>query len=166
MRTDRLLDGRLLRRVFGVLGPTEAAVEMLAFIGVLVAGGWVFGAEPSAGLLAVASGTAFTAVVLGQLANAFACRSESRWVGALSWRANPLLLWAVASELVILAVFLFVPPLAELLGGQPPNLTGWLLAMCAVPAVLLADTAHKAVRARHRARPSADTGTLFHQHRS
>jgi calcium-translocating P-type ATPase len=166
MRTDRLLDGRLLRRVFGVLGPTEAAVEMLAFIGVLVAGGWVFGAEPSADLLAVASGTAFTAVVLGQLANAFACRSESRWVGALSWRANPLLLWAVASELIILAVFLFVPPLAELLGGQPPNLTGWLLAAAAVPAVLLADTVHKAVRARRRARPSADPGTLFHQHRS
>jgi magnesium-transporting ATPase (P-type) len=146
MRTERLLDGRLLRRVFGVLGPTEAVMEMIAFLGVLVAGGWVFGAEPSAGLLAVASGTAFTAVVLGQLANAFACRSQSRWVGALSWRANPLLLWAVSSELVILAVFLFVPPLAELLGGQPPNLTGWLLAAAAVPAVLLADAVHKAVR--------------------
>jgi len=52
--------------------------------------------------------------------------------------------------MVILAVFLFVPPLAELLGGQPPNLTGWLLAACAVPAVLLADTVHKAARARRR----------------
>jgi magnesium-transporting ATPase (P-type) len=158
MRTDRLLDARLLRRVFGVLGPTEAAVEMLAFIGVLVAGGWAFGVEPSPDLLAVASGTAFTAVVLGQLANAFACRSETRWVGALSWRTNPLLLWAVASEMVILAVFLFVPQLADLLGGRPPNLIGWLLAAAAIPAVLLADTVHKAVRARRRVlRLSAET---------
>jgi len=151
MRTDRLLDGRLLRRVFGVLGPTEAAVEMLAFLGVLAAGGWVFGAEASPGLLAVASGTAFTAVVFGQLANAFACRSESRWVAALRWSGNPLLLWAVLSEIAILAVFLWTP-LAQMLGGRPPNLTGWLLAACAVPAVFLADAAHKALQARRRVR--------------
>jgi magnesium-transporting ATPase (P-type) len=153
-RADRLLDRRLLRRVFAVLGPTEAAVEMVAFIGVLVAGGWVYGADPSTGLLAVASGTAFTAVVLGQLANAFACRSETRWVGALRWNGNPLLLWAVASELVILAVFLWTP-LADLLGGDPPSLLGWLLAACAVPAVVLADAAYKAGASwrRRRAAP-------------
>jgi hypothetical protein len=55
-----------------------------------------------------------------------------------------------ASELVILAAFLFVPPLAELLGGRPPSMVGWLLAAAAVPAVLLADTTYKAVRARRR----------------
>ena len=58
---------------------------------------------------------------------------------------QPLLLWAGASEKVILAVFLFVPQLVDLL-GTTPNLTGWLLAAAAVPAVLLADTVHKAVR--------------------
>lgn len=52
--------------------------------------------------LATASGTAFTTVVLGQMATAFACRSEVRWVGRLNWRGNPLLLGAVAVEIAAL----------------------------------------------------------------
>ena len=71
---------------------------------------------PQASLLAAASGTAFSTIVLGQLANAFACRSEHRAVGSWSLRGNRLLLWAVASELVLLAVFLAVPPVAGVLG--------------------------------------------------
>ncbi|WP_239128243.1 cation-translocating P-type ATPase [Planobispora siamensis] len=157
-RTGNLVDRRLVRRVFGVLGPAQALAEMAAFIGVLLLGGWVPGADPEPALLATASGTAFAAVVLGQFANAFACRSESRWIGRLHWRDNPLLLWAVASEIVMLLAFLGLPALADLLGGTFPDAAGWALAVLAVPVMVLADTAHKAWRARRvtaRSRPSA-----------
>ncbi|WP_218591881.1 cation-translocating P-type ATPase, partial [Pseudonocardia oceani] len=147
-RTGRLIDRRVLGRAFGVLGPTEAAVQLGAFVTVLLAGGWRWGQEAPAGLLAVASGTAFTAVVLGQLANAFACRSEHRPVGGWSWRGNPLLLAAVTVELVLLGLFLAVPPVAGLLGHAPPGPLGWALAALAVPAVLLADLAHKRLTRR------------------
>jgi hypothetical protein len=50
-------------------------------------------------------GVGFTAVVLGQLANAFACRSTTRWPGQLGWTSNRLLLPAVGVELVALAAF-------------------------------------------------------------
>jgi hypothetical protein len=54
-----LLDRRMLLRVFGVLGPTEAIIEMGAFAAVLLAGGWRLGSEiPSTTLLAQASGAA------------------------------------------------------------------------------------------------------------
>ncbi|WP_088315167.1 cation-transporting P-type ATPase [Kineosporia sp. R_H_3] len=149
-RTGELVDRQVLLRVFGVLGPAEAVVELAAFTAVLVAGGWVWAAVPDAGLLATASGTAFAAVVLGQLANAFACRSAARPVGLWSLRDNRLLLGAVAAELGALALFLWVRPLADLLGGSPPNLLGWLVAACAIPAVLLADAAQKAAAARSR----------------
>ena len=43
---------------------------------------------PQASLLAAASGTAFSTIVLGQLANAFACRSEHRAVGSWSLRGR------------------------------------------------------------------------------
>ena len=82
---------------------------MSAFVAVLLAGGWAWGAAPSAALLATASGTAFTTVVLGQMATAFACRSETRWVGRLGWRGNPLLLGAVAAELAALFLFIGLP---------------------------------------------------------
>ena len=87
-----LIDGALLRRVFGVLGPTEAVVEMTAFVVALVAAGWRPGDTfPTGHALVAASGAAFAAVVIGQIANAFACRSATRWPGALGWTSNRLL---------------------------------------------------------------------------
>ncbi|HSF26186.1 MAG TPA: cation-transporting P-type ATPase [Actinomycetes bacterium] len=145
-RSGALIDARLLRRVFGVLGPAEAVVEMAAFVAVLLAGGWVWAATPSESLLAGASGAAFAAVVLGQLANAFACRSETSWVGQKGLRGNPLLLVAVGIELVLLVGFLTVDPVASLLGGAWPPALGWALAATAIPVLLAADTLAKAVR--------------------
>ncbi|MGP3915985.1 HAD-IC family P-type ATPase [Nonomuraea sp. 10N515B] len=147
-RTGSLMDRRLIGRAFGVLGPAQALAEMGAFVGVLLLGGWHLGTAPRPGLLAAASGTAFAAVVLGQFANAFACRSESRWIGRLRWRSNPLLLGAIAVEAVLLLVFLGVPGVAGLLGGAFPPATGWALAVLAIPVMVLADTAHKEWRAR------------------
>ena len=148
----RLIDRALLVRVFGLLGPAEAVVSLLAFAAVLSAGGWRWGITPSPALLATASGTAFAAIVLGQLANGFACRSETRPVHRIGLTGNPLLLGAVAVELVVLAGFLTVPPLAAVLGGTLPTTQGWLLAGLAVPAVLGVDALHKAVRRRQRDR--------------
>ncbi|XVQ09658.1 cation-translocating P-type ATPase [Spirillospora sp. CA-255316] len=148
VRKDRLIDRGLLGRVFGVLGPVEAAVTMAAFAAVLIAGGWSWGEVPSDGLLFTASGTAFATIMLGQMAAAFSCRSESRWAGRLRWNGNPLLLWAAAADLVLMFVFLGIPPVAHLLGGGLPSPLGWLVALMVVPAVLLADATAKAVRAR------------------
>jgi magnesium-transporting ATPase (P-type) len=148
--TGNLIDRGVVRRAFAVLGPAEAVMAMLAFLVVLVAGGWTLGGVPAPALLATASGTAFTAIVLGQLANAFACRSESSWIGRVGLTGNRLLLYAVAFEVAMLATFLLVPPLPRLLGGSTPSALGWTLAALAVPVVWFADAADKALRARGR----------------
>ena len=164
MRTDALIDRGLLGRVFGVLGPAEALLEMAAFTAVLLAGGWTWGGTPSTALLATASGTAFTTVVLGQMATAFACRSQTRWVGRVNWRGNPLLLGAVAIELAVLFVFIGVPPLARLLGGTFPPAIGWIAALMVIPAVIFADAAQKEIhhrailRASHTVGPAVTSG--------
>ena len=149
-RTGNLIDRRVLTRAFGVLGPAEALVAMGSFLLVLAEGGWAFGAHPDPALLTTASGTAFTAIVLGQLGNAFACRSETRWIGRTGFGGNPLLLFAIGVEVLLLGAFLLLPPLPGLLGGTLPDALGWLLALLAVPAVWLADTSHKAIRAANR----------------
>ena len=145
-----LIDRALLVRVFGVLGPAEAVAEMVAFLVVLLAGGWALGATPTDALLLAASGTAFTAVVIGQMANAFACRS-ARWGPLrLGWRSNRLLLGAVMSELVLLVGFLAVPALARALEHRWPTALGLGLALFAAPGVLGADAVHKRWRGRRR----------------
>jgi magnesium-transporting ATPase (P-type) len=137
-----------------VLGPAEAAVEMTAFLVTFLAAGWRPGTPLPGGSVALqASGAAFAAVVFGQVANAFACRSTVRPVWRQSLRTNGLLLVAVGTSLAALGAFLLVPPLADLLDQAPPSLPGLLVALAAVPAVVLVDGAHKArLAARHRAR--------------
>jgi magnesium-transporting ATPase (P-type) len=143
-RNERLLDRALLTRVFGVLGPAEAAVEMAAFVATLLVSGWrPGGPPPDVGALLAASGAAFAAVVIGQAANGFACRDTVRLPMSLGWTTNRLLLVGIVVELLLLGVLVFVPPLATLLGQAPPLMAGWLVAALAAPAVLLADAAQK-----------------------
>lgn len=129
---------------------------MSAFVVVLVAAGWRPGGQfPSGHVLLAVSGAAFSAVALGQMVNAFACRSTGCWPGSLGWTSNRLLLGAVITELLALAGFLFITPLASLLGHAPP-LWGWVVAALAVPAVLATDAAHKTIRARRYKRGEAN----------
>ncbi|MGZ7018844.1 MAG: cation-translocating P-type ATPase [Acidimicrobiia bacterium] len=140
-----LLDRRLFVRAFGVLGPVEASVELAAFVATFVALGWRPGdAFPHGDPLQAASGAAFTAVVLGQVANAFACRSTIRPVWTIGWTTNRLLLGAIVAELAMLAGFLYIPPLADLLDQSGPTWAGFAVALLALPAVILADTLQKA----------------------
>ena len=153
-----LMDKALMFRVFGLLGPVEAFFEMTAYTAVMLGAGWRPGAAlPPADVLMAASGAAFTTVVLAQLANAFACRSASVPPWRLGWFSNRLLVWAVLAELGLLAVFLFLGPLAALLGHAPPSPGGLAVALAAIPAVLLADWLYKI--ARHRRAGTATPGT-------
>jgi magnesium-transporting ATPase (P-type) len=144
----RLLNHSVARRAFGVLGPTEALMAMAAFLASYLAAGWRPGSPFAGGhTLETASGAAFLAVVLAQLANAYACRSATRWPGALGWRTNRLLGPAVVMALAISLAFLFVPPIARQLHQRPPSIAGWAVALVA-PLLLLAVDAMEKRRRR------------------
>jgi magnesium-transporting ATPase (P-type) len=139
-----LLDRGLMIRAFAVLGLVEAVVAIAAFVVSLHASGWRPGVEfPTGPALLAASGAAFTAIVLGQAANAFACRSAVRPAWATSLRTNPLLIAAVGVELGLLLFLLYVPPVARLLGHAGPSAAGFAVAALAIPAVLIADAIYK-----------------------
>jgi magnesium-transporting ATPase (P-type) len=151
-----LVDAHVLGRVFGVLGPAEALMELLAFAAVLAAAGFRFGgASPDVELLRRASGAAFAAVVVGQAANAFACRSTTRAPGALGWTSNRFLLAAVGFAVAVLVLLLSAPRLAQIVGHAMPPPLGLAAALLTAPAVLLADALHKRWRGSRR-RPSVE----------
>ncbi|HVQ18164.1 MAG TPA: cation-translocating P-type ATPase C-terminal domain-containing protein, partial [Actinomycetes bacterium] len=165
--SGQLIDRHIIARVFGVLGPTQAIVEMASFVAVLMVGGWRFGDTAAAGLLAAASGTAFATVVLGQLANAFAVRSSVLPVWRLDPRRNRLLIGAVGVELLLLVFFLVVPPMPELLGGSWPTSLGWLLAATVIPALFVTDAAAKRLlrpRLSHPTSPTPSRERRIHPH--
>jgi magnesium-transporting ATPase (P-type) len=142
-----LLDLAVLARAFGVLGPVEALMEMFAFLVSMTMAGWRPGmAFPHGASLLAASGAAFSAVVVGQMANAFACRSTRRWPGALGWTTNRPLVYAVLAELMLGLMFLYVRPVATILRQSPPEGAGAASAMLAFPAVLVADALQKHFR--------------------
>lgn len=156
-RVGGVIDRRLLLRAFGVLGPTEALLAMAAFLVVLLGGGWRWGAAPTPDVLAAASGSAFAAIAVAQMANAFACRSETLTPVRIPLRSNRLLLVAVGIEVGLLVGFLGLQPISEILGGSWPPIAGWGMAAVAAVAVLVADAAHKRIRhlrASARRRPS------------
>jgi magnesium-transporting ATPase (P-type) len=147
-----LIDRALLFRSLIVLGLTESIVEMTAFLASLSLAGWRPGSSfPSGAPLLAASGAAFTAVVAGQMANAFACRSASVWPGRLGWLSNRYLLLALVCEAAMLAGFLYVPTMAALLGHAPPNAVGYFVALLAIPAVFVVDAMYKSRVAERRA---------------
>jgi calcium-translocating P-type ATPase len=153
---SHLIDRSLMVRVFGVLGPTEAALEMAVFVMALTIGGWTLtGGDPDPAVLAAASGAAFATVVAAQMANAFACRSVSRPPWRLR-RRNPLLVGAVVAEAVVLVAFLGIPPVADTIGHTWPPFAAAFAALGAVPVLLSVDAAHKAWRVRRlrRERPA------------
>jgi hypothetical protein len=143
------VDGFLLFRAFGVLGLTESIVAMVTFLASLSFAGWRPGsAFPTGDALLSASGAAFTAVVAGQMANAFACRSASLWPGKLGWFSNRYLVLAIFCEAAMLIGFLYISPLAKILGQAAPNTAGYFTALLAIPAVLTADTVQKRWKGR------------------
>ncbi len=150
---EHLLNADVARRAFGVLGPTEALLSMTAFFVSFLAAGWRPGGPfPEGDVLLQASGAAFATVVIAQAANAWACRSSTRWPGSLGWFSNHLLVWGKSVELVLAGAFLFVPALASLLGQALPSAAGWAVALSAAPVMLAVDAMYKAVR-RRRATP-------------
>jgi magnesium-transporting ATPase (P-type) len=156
---QRLVDARLLFRSFCVLGPTESVVEIAAFISVFAAMGLRPSTAVPASVLAMASGTAFLAVVLGQSAAAFACRSANQPVWRISPRSTKALVGGIAATWAAVALLLTVPWLSRLLGQALPTLVGFGCAALAIPIVLLADAAHKQWQRRGSVRPSFSTAS-------
>ena len=154
--SGRLMNGTVLRRAFGVLGPLEAFLGMTAFLVSLMSFGWMPGqAFPTGDELLASSGAAFITVVFAQAANAFACRSSTRWPGSLGWLSNRLLPWAVGAGIAFSFLTLWIPPVADLLGQSGPPPAGWAVAFLSIPTLLAVDALDKHLR-RRQIRPATD----------
>jgi sodium/potassium-transporting ATPase subunit alpha len=146
-RTERLLNRSLLVRSYAFLGLIEAAIAMAAFFGYLLAQGWTWGTSLawSDSLYRQATTISFAAIVLTQVANVFACRSERWSIFTFTIRSNPLILWGIAVELMLLALLVYTPFGNFLLGTAPLPFWVWIPLALGAPLLLLAEELRKIV---------------------
>jgi P-type Ca2+ transporter type 2C len=143
-RDQRLIDNNLLLRAFVWLGMIEAVLCFSGFFAVYWLSGnagaigalpWLsrlpipaFFANPlslaDAQIMAV---TVFHAgVVMAQIGNAFACRSESNRNSRLGWASNRFLLFAILLEVVSILLLVYFPPLAAAFEHQAIPARFWI----------------------------------------
>jgi len=147
----RLLNRRVAIRAFGLLGPTEAVMSMSAFFVAFLVAGWRPGdAFPEGQTLYAASGAAFLAVVLGQKANAWACRSTTLPPWKLGWFGNRLLVYSAIGEMGFALACLGVGPIADALENRFPPMLAGLVAAASIPAVWFVDASWKRRQMRRR----------------
>jgi Ca2+-transporting ATPase len=68
----------------------------------------------------------YAGVVMAQIGNAFACRTERSRGRTLGWLSNPSLLLGIAVEMIILLGLVYFKPLAGLFEHYPIPITLWL----------------------------------------
>ena len=136
-RTERLMNLPLLLRAYVFLGLMEAGIAMGAFFLLLLTQGWTWGMplDWSDPLYKQATGATFAAIVVTQVANVFACRSDRVSLSRLGWFSNPLLLWGIATELVVLAFIVYTPWGNAIFGTSP--LPAWIFGPLVLGALAL-----------------------------
>ena len=149
-RTERLLNLPLLLRAYLFLGLIEAIVAMSGFFLYLTSQGWTWGAhlDWSSPLYKEATTVTFAGIVLAQVANVFACRSDRLSATRSGWFSNPLILWGIAIELILLAGITYTPIGHDIFGTGP--VPAWIFGPLALGALmlLLAEEARKIIASR------------------
>jgi P-type Ca2+ transporter type 2C len=154
-RDEHLITAGLLRRSYLWLGPAQAAVVMGMFLLAYRAMGVTGGVRdlPAEGpIYAAATAAALAAVVTTQIGNLFAHRTDLRSVFEVGLRSNRLAWVGIATELVLIAVVVYVPPVQALIGTAAFPLWLWGPLVAAIPTLLVIDELRKFVLRRRRRR--------------
>jgi magnesium-transporting ATPase (P-type) len=150
-KQDRLIDYGLLGRAYLRLGVVESAAAMTAYALVLKAGGWHWGQNLAASDPSYLRSTTacLTAIVITQVANVFACRSESRPFAVREFLTNRLILSGVLIELLLIAAIDYTSWGHRVFGTASIGWTAWAVALPFAAALLIIDALWKRRRAAH-----------------
>jgi magnesium-transporting ATPase (P-type) len=174
-KTQRLVDNRLMARAFLWLGLIEAVLCYVGFFLVLggpegvlslplirewdsLAGLLSRALDIPAGLRLGVAVTVFHAgVVMAQVGNAFACRTETHRGRSVGWFSNPFLLFGVLVEILIILALIYIPPLADAFEHVPLPPVFWL-GLSLYPLILYGLEWLRKSFVRRRSRPFLSNG--------
>jgi sodium/potassium-transporting ATPase subunit alpha len=149
-RSERLMDRPLFIRVFGFLGLLEGLIALGAFFWFLETQGWSWGEQLDWGspLYREATTVTFAAIVLAQVANAFASRSDHVSIFRLGFTTNRLTLLGVAISIALLGSIIYTPIGNWMFGTSPLPLWTWLALVLGAISFLLSEETRKMIATR------------------
>jgi P-type Ca2+ transporter type 2C len=159
-RGQPLLDGKLFSRAFLWLGLLEAALCYAAYFGVYYLNSWITllpadwqpllqqWTASSSTSATLATTVFFAGVILAQVGNAFACRTEQDRGRSLGWFSNRFLLLSISIEVLLALILIYWPPLAQIFGLAPLPLIYWLGLGLFAPALYGFDRVRKSIARR------------------
>jgi magnesium-transporting ATPase (P-type) len=150
-RGERLLNRRVLARVYGYVGLFEGLAAMASFLFAYGLGGWRPGmplADSGARYVQATTMTQ-TGIVMAQVGASLAMRTNRRSVFSIGLFSNRLLLVGIAFELALAACLIYVPGLNDAFHQSPIGPWHWLFLLIWPPLVLGAEEARKAVFRRY-----------------
>ena len=120
-RGESVVQPSMLLRAWLFLGLISAGLQMTGFFYVLTKAGWSPGdptgeGSPLHGAYLEATTMTFFSMVVCQIGTAFAARTDRDSLFSIGVFSNRLLLWGIAFELALAALFIYTPPFQSLLG--------------------------------------------------
>jgi Ca2+-transporting ATPase len=124
---ERMVNARLLARALGFLGMVATVLSLGGYFIVQwdMTGSLLGDFIDEGELYRQATTVTLAGIVACQVGNAFACRSEHDSVFTVGIMGNPMLLWAIAAEVALLAAVIGVPPFADVFDLEPIDPEYW-----------------------------------------
>jgi sodium/potassium-transporting ATPase subunit alpha len=128
-RDKGLVDRKTLFKGYIFLGLTSTIGVLFAYFFVLYRGGWHWGLDlPLHDPLARQATTAtFLGIVIMQIGNVFACRTQNESLFKIGILGNRLVLWGILAEIILTAFIIYHPWGNEIFSTSPISVRVWLI---------------------------------------
>lgn len=146
---ERLLNLKLLMRAYLFLGPIEAVAGLFGFFYVLNSGGWKGEMLPPNNSLYMQATTAcLTAIIVTQVANAFACRSFRESIFSIGFFSNKLIFIGIAFEIALQTFIVYHPLGNTIFSTSPIPAKVWFMLIPFAITLFLVEELRKAIARR------------------
>lgn len=149
---EHIITPALLRRAYLILGPLQSGATMAAFFYYYwtngYAGQWL-DLPAAGGIYQSATAMALSAVVTTQIGNLFAQRAENTPIFKMPLFNNKLIWFGILSEVVVIAMIVYVPFLQRFIGTASFSIKYWPFLFAWSPLLMVADEIRK-IRSRKK----------------
>ena len=143
---EHIITPALLRRAYLILGPLQSLATMAAFFYYYWTNGFTgqwLDLPAAGGIYQSATAMALSAVVTTQIGNLFAQRAENTPIQKMPLFNNKLIWFGILSELVVIAMIVYVPFLQRFIGTASFSIKYWPFLFAWSPLLMVADEIRK-----------------------